>query len=411
VASPTGSEEAASTKFDAAVSDACSRSGAFALLLSLALLSVIPYWWERQDNIALGRYVTSRLTLGTAIDLFDEDVYWQEYKSSNENAESKPISELAQARVEVGTAEASKPAPRPKAGKRQKITQRSTAPPSAPAPPTGLRASVTATIDEMRQIADSLSTLDDSDVLTRSRAVSVFYNVGIYRWVWKRNTLLNRNIYGHHCEPKATQTQESTHPETYVPAVGRDILLECLTLQDVRELADFELPRIPDTTRFGVRGEKEVDVSPGSFPRDLYLASLFVQVVVLFVIIYFNAFAREAVSSSSFPARGTLFGAFSRSRWTLAVFALILWVPFLASAAVATLSREWPLAICAALIGCVVVSTNLLLQRRKYWGTRSFRFLAPNTRSKGDGTSAHQPTKTEPSTSSGPPEDSDASVA
>jgi hypothetical protein len=89
-----------------------------------------------------------------------------------------------------------------------------------------------------------------------------------------------------------------------VSSLGRELLLDCLTLHDIRELADFELPTIPDTTKFGVRGEREVDVSPGSLPRDLYLASLFAQAFMIFVLVYFNAFAREAVSSANFPAGG-----------------------------------------------------------------------------------------------------------
>jgi hypothetical protein len=374
-------DEDVPTKIDGAASDACTRSGAFALLLSLALLSVIPYWWDRQDNVALGRYVALRLTLKTDVDLLDGDVFWQKYKSSNDAAESAPISSLVKIQVEETPPEANTLVlPRKTIATNRKISP-PTAATGAPAAPIGLRAIVTTQIGELQQIADTISQLDDSDLLTRSRSTSVFYNLGIYRWALKRNSLVNRDLYARACQPKGIQgSQKGQQREYYVPALGRELLLDCLTLHDIRELADFELPIIPDTTKFGVRGEREVDVSPGALPRDLYLASLFAQVVMICVIVYFNAFVREAVSSRNFPAQGTLFGAFSRSRWTLGAFAVSLSVPFVASTAVAALSRRWVLTVCAVLIGCVVASTITVLQRKSYWDHRGFRFL---TRGKG----------------------------
>jgi len=63
-------------------------------------------------------------------------------------------------------------------------------------------------------------------------------------------------------------------------------------------------------------------------------------VLLAFVLVYFGAFAREAVSSPNFPTPGTLFSAFSGSRWSLLVLLLALWGPFAASVAVAIASRQ-----------------------------------------------------------------------
>lgn len=62
--------------------DACSRSGAFALLLSGVLLLLIPYWLDRPNEIALGKYLTSRLNLAIDLQRLDDDPAWQKYQES-----------------------------------------------------------------------------------------------------------------------------------------------------------------------------------------------------------------------------------------------------------------------------------------------------------------------------------------
>jgi hypothetical protein len=58
--------------------------GAFALLLSLALASLIPVWVHRKDEMVLGRYLGLRLNLTAALDALDEDPLWQEYKQKHD---------------------------------------------------------------------------------------------------------------------------------------------------------------------------------------------------------------------------------------------------------------------------------------------------------------------------------------
>lgn len=369
---PTPFEETAPTKVDLAASEACSRAGGFVLLLSVALLSVIPFWRARQDKVALGRYISLRLSLETAVDLLDQNVYWQKYKLSNFSAESMPLSQLIEVRVEGDSTETNILKPRSKTT--LKAGQQNAKVSTAPTPPTLLRIIVSSSINEIEQITKSLVELDDAALLTKSRSISPFYNAGIYRWALKRNSLVSRNIDLRSCQASAAQEPRNALPlEYYVPRLGREMLLKCLTLSNIRDLAHFEVPSIPDTTKFGSRGEgDEVDISPGSFPKDLFWASLLSQAVMIFVIIYFNSFVREAVTSANFPSPGTLFGAFSRSPWTLAAFGLILWLPFLASTAVAYLSSRWQLTICTALIGCVLTSTTIILARQSYWGTLDF---------------------------------------
>jgi hypothetical protein len=87
-------EIAEPTAADRASSDACTRSGAFALLLSVVLLLLIPYWLDRPKRKALGEYLTNRLNLIIYLEKLDDDPVWQMYKDSHPTAESTSIAQL-----------------------------------------------------------------------------------------------------------------------------------------------------------------------------------------------------------------------------------------------------------------------------------------------------------------------------
>jgi hypothetical protein len=55
--------EEQSDRIDEAASNACTRSGAFVLLLSVVLWLLIPFWLDKPNEIALGRYLTYRFNL------------------------------------------------------------------------------------------------------------------------------------------------------------------------------------------------------------------------------------------------------------------------------------------------------------------------------------------------------------
>src|SRR4030042_2207580 len=89
------------TKMDVAASAACTRAGTFALLLSLFLLALIPFWEQEREEIALGQYLALRLNLAISINQLDDNPYWQQYKTSHEAAESTSIEKLLKVSVEV----------------------------------------------------------------------------------------------------------------------------------------------------------------------------------------------------------------------------------------------------------------------------------------------------------------------
>jgi hypothetical protein len=177
--------------------------------------------------------------------------------------------------------------------------------------------------------------------------------------------------------------QKSGH---FVPTLDKDALLNCLTLRDVRELAQFELPTFSNPIQSEGRIQREVDISPSSLmPRDLYIASVLAQLLLFFVIVHFGAFAREAVSSAGFPVQGTLFSAFSGSRGTLLVFLLAVWSPLFVSVAVAVTARKWSLVPYSVLIGCAILFAHLGLQHKSYFRALNPRLIINALFRKGKG--------------------------
>lgn len=345
-----------------AASTECTRSGALALLLSSALFTMIPYWQHRAEQIALVKYVALRLSLAGATETLDGSVNWQTYKSSNPSAESETIAHLLKVKVTgkpVGTTTTTAPA------------RAEASAPGVPDTPTGVQVSIALGIDEIPVIADLLVRLDDSDLLTKSRQVSIFYNYSILRWAIKRRNLLVPRLGAMSGGVLSEGVPDPNAPDNFVPQYGSELLLNNLTVRDVRALASFELPLVSDTTSIGLSGEREIEITPGSLPRTLYLATLCAEGFLLFLIIYFGAFTREAASGESFPVRGTLFGAFAGSPATRVVFAFALFVPALSSWTVLWVSRRWPFAVSAGLITLSVFAIVHVLQRKRYFGNFS----------------------------------------
>jgi hypothetical protein len=59
-------------------------------------------------------------------------------------------------------------------------------------------------------------------------------------------------------------------------------LLKCLTLRDVEELAQMELPTFLGPPQIGEHVGTQIDVTVGSLPHDLYAASILAQLLLFF---------------------------------------------------------------------------------------------------------------------------------
>jgi hypothetical protein len=235
-------------------------------------------------------------------------------------------------------------------------------------------------VPEADRIADSLLKLNDSDTLTRTRQVSNFFSLSVARWLNKRSAFVYRNTMRQPCFPLMAlevPPKKGAHPPEFVPALTEDALLKCLTVSDVRELAHFEQLSISNPMDLGGRIGPTVEMAPGSLPRavvDLNAATFALVALLFFAIVYFGAFAREAVTSAAFPVPGTLFGAFSKSWSTLVVLLVAIWIPLVASVLVASASRKFLFAVCALFVGRAILSVHLVLATKSY-----FRGLDPRT--------------------------------
>jgi hypothetical protein len=366
------------TVLDNFAAKACTQSGTLALLLSVAVLLLIPYWVQRPQEISLNRYIAYRYGLAFEVEALDADPIFQKYKASEQSADSMPIAKLSDVSVVISDTSNNKPvqtksqpAPPPKKHT-SPVLKDAQQPPNAPQL---LRAIVTASLVEMPSISDLLIELNDPRLLGDSMKVSNFFDISVSRWFQKRDEQMYHNQALQFCTTARldvpTLPAGVPAPNYFVPLMDKDALLQCLTLRDVRELAAFELPTFGNPLQYDERIAKPVDVKPGSVPGDLYAAGIVLQVSLFFVLVYFAAFARVAVSSPEFPAKGTLFGAFSGSRWTLFVLLLALWTPAIASITMSLISREWLLIICSAPILYTVLSVHVCFHDRSYFNFRS----------------------------------------
>lgn len=379
------------TKVDIAASAACTRSGAFALALSTVLMLLVPYWNQLPAANALSDYIIYRFELTVDLDRLDRDPFWQHYEAANPNAESVGIGKLP-SQVPYsppsnpspsGAAPENSPGNLPKSAPRKsrppsdpsdnlpgpsvsgeayvpddEVAQAPVSPgcPGGPSLPKGVRVPVcpgvptlsapTVTINysvpELPDIISVLKGLNKPDLLTKGRFYSNFYDFSIERWSQRRAALIYQSVIAGTCLPKAIEEpHKGPPPNNFVPEINADALVNCLSLKDVRELAAYELPIIENPDQIGRGIQRPIDVGLSALPRGIVPASIVAEALLVFALLYFGVFVREAAASGAFPAAGTLFGAFSRSRFALSVMMVLIGTPIASSFAVAVASDRW----------------------------------------------------------------------
>lgn len=121
----------------------------------------------------------------------------------------------------------------------------------------------------------------------------------------------------------------------------------------------------PDQIGGGIR--REIDVSVGALPRRVDQASFAVAALLIFTLLYFGAFLREATHSERFPADATLFGAFFRACPANLLMLFAQFFPSLSSLAVAIASKSWLLYVEFVLVGIATVWILVGFQQRAYF--------------------------------------------
>lgn len=344
------------------------------MLLAAFLIVLVPYWQDRPRQIALAHYVTYRTNLAEKINSLDTDEAWQQFLASHNRdvVESMSLSALSNVIVsdEASQATVIEPAQSAKPSIPPPANNTILAPPSAP---TNLRASFAESINTVFAMIALLNKLNDPRLLTQSMRESNYFSVSIMKWGDERNLLITHNMYHHLCNHASwvvpTLPLGSPVPDYFAPLLDKKAMLDCLTLADARELSAFELPAFPNPFQADGRIQKDLDIRPGTLPADLFTASLCVQFLVAFALLYFSVFAREAILSDTFPANGTIFGAFSRSRGTLLSMLLALFAPLMASIAMSIVSRRvWLLLVNVPILGAEVFAYRVL-QGKSYFSS------------------------------------------
>jgi hypothetical protein len=364
---------------DDAASKACTQSGTLALLLSVAVLVLIPRWLERPREVALGKYIAYRINLAAELDTLDANPAWQDYRSSQESADLMSIAQLLDLEVPLSDSSKITPSSPQAPSVAASPKPRKLQPDWRPSPPQIVGVMVTQKLVEMPLIADFLNKLNDPQLLTNSMRQSNYFTFSIVRWGDKRNGMMYRNMLKHVCTVNQLEVPTiaagKKTPDYFAPLLDKDALLKCLTLRDVHDLATFELPTFGNPLQLEGQIQQQIDIKPGTLTGDLFTASIVAQLLLFFTIVYFGAFTNVALSSADFPASGTLFDAFARSRWTLLAMFLALWMPALAAITMSLVSRQWSLMICSVLVLIAVLSINVALSRRLYFGSLTLVFF------------------------------------
>jgi hypothetical protein len=380
---------------DEATSTACTRSGTLAMTLSVALLCLIPYWQHRPTAEALAGYFTSRFLLDMNLGQLNQNPAWQYYKESRKDADLISISRLPknftypppQWKPQSDTPPSSTPEIGPvhaisqksasfqrvaSAVQKLRLTHRIAAqlPPSsspnAPPPPTGLTASVVGPLSELDEIAVLSKQLKDSKQLINASHYSNYYLISISRWIQKKRMLAWNDQLQGRCpiKPIDLPAREGSPSEP-----DPEVMFDCLTIRDWTQLAAYEMPSAgsAEQNQIGDGIGKPVDINVGSLPRRGDLASYVAGAMLIFTLLYFGAFLREAIHSTHFPAEATLFSTFSRTPFANLAMLLALIFPLLSTVTLAIVSKRWFLYLEAVLLGLITIWAFLGFQQKSYF--------------------------------------------
>lgn len=354
----TGEREAQSPRPDGRADASSIRSGIFALILSGVIFSLVPLWTQEFRLAGLGTYVALRMNLNMWLELLELDPCWKSYKSGNPDAETYALSVLLEIWCNGAKVEPQQPPePPPKIVEKPNLPGVPKVPEAPMAAPTGLR--VINQIIEIQEIARCILELDDPDMLNQSRNASGVLDFSIYRWISRREKIINRNrLLG---RPRLAIVQEQGIGTRPNPG-NEHYFFKNLTLLDIRDLSNYEFPNLNMT--FQAVEQSRIDLSPGKLSGTLFSVTLSACVSLLITLIYFSVWLGEIVAAKEFPSQGSLFGVFYRWTWSRSVFFVLLFAPAASTALLTFASRRILIGILSVLISTVTAVIIFCLWKR-----------------------------------------------
>jgi hypothetical protein len=183
--------------------------------------------------------------------------------------------------------------------------------------------------------------------------------MSVYKWTTLLNQLIFRNM--------SRRARLAGRPGDGVYWGGtRDLPLgllladqaqNVLTLADVRRLADYELPDVNEVERIIAERGRVTLPTTAAMPLSLSTGVILVEFGLLLFLNYFSLFQQEAQRSERFPARGTLFAVFSRTRASRTLLVSYICIP----ATAAILLARWSPGSTAVKVATEVIAVLVLI--------------------------------------------------
>ena len=330
-----------SAEGDVRCSNACTRAGIALLLLSAVCLGMIEPLDKTRELSALITYTSARLVLHHELERLKDDVAWRGLMASpsgKQASTSWTLDKLLDYTFLYSPPPATPPPERPKSPS-IRIEPKPPKPGlknAPPAVPSNLRVGVQVPIEPLHNLVDALDHLGNGETLSLARRYSTLANVTILSWARLRYRFLLDAIARQNPGAIVLPKKGDVGPAV-VPSVSRDEQVRSFTYPQLVELANLGAPKSGDLDAL-IKEQRSVTLPSVGVPIGLLPSTTILGFAILVAFGYFWLYYAEARCSPRFPAEGTLFGVFARTRTRRILFFWLTILPLTATAAIAVKS-------------------------------------------------------------------------
>lgn len=330
MAQDSNHEKMTASEIDARCSAACTRVATLALALSMFSIAMYGPISSHDNRLDLGRYVLLRDRLSDQLEFLFNGQCWDHLRRSEQidSVEKKwSIQDLID--YQCNGATSTSPTIETEA-KPQTDTEMASVSNEDPVPRPSrpvLNLQILSSLKGVRELGDTLIELADDELIDQARSTSYIFDRSIYRWDVMRRQMLYANMDG----------AMLTNPELKIHMEDQSNWFQFLTLDDVRSIAKFEAIDSDSVIKY-IRETGQLTLYGSGQRFGVRQATWFLQATLAICAIYFWVFYRESRSSPNYPAEGTLFGAFRRTRTSRIIFFILTLMPAAAGTVLAIYS-------------------------------------------------------------------------
>lgn len=308
-------------------SNACTRSGMAALLLSSLLLALMNPIIKAVEYEALLSYSYHRHNVRISLEKLVKTPCWAELineygeKKLNNEWKLKDIKELTCFINISATNPANTSSKESSSEERKQNTKNETK--TAPLAPTGLAilgGDYTVPLPYISNIINSLKQASEPNNIRLARRYSNEYDYDIYEWeTYKYNILKDLPV-----TPKERFRIGPGDSRVNIERIHEQYI-DSLTLSQAKEISSIYMPDYKQLDENLNKFKIKLPTIPVSVSSTA--AALFIQSGILLSVIYFWVFVREAKETKIFLYKATLFGVFSRTFQSKVFFSLLISMP------------------------------------------------------------------------------------